>query len=122
MKPTHLLLALTATLGTAALAYAFPDMKKLLSLIPFVLVALFATGCASTGGKHGLAINSVLDAALPADFTGPAHLEHKNPYFDFTIDAGGLWHDAAGWHWTWLKYKRSGRFSNGVVEIGIPPK
>lgn len=122
MKSPALLLALSALLGAAALAFAFPDMKKLLTLIPFALVVLFATGCATTGGKHGLAISAVLDAALPPDFTGPAHVEHKNPYFDFTIDAGGLRHDASGWHWDWLKYRRSDRFTSGVVEIGIPPK
>lgn len=100
-------------------------MKKQLPLVLTALLALQLAGCASLPGASTVAdatrIGQILDQLLPADFNGPAHVEHKNPYFDFTIDAGGLRHTDKGWTWTWLRYRRSDRFTQGSVTLGAPP-
>ncbi len=98
-------------------------MKTLRSLI-LVAVAAFAlgflAGCASAvGDDHRSIIQAALNRALPPTFTGPAHVEHKNPYIDVTIDAGNLRRNPEGiWEWDWLEYRRNGRFSHGVITFG----
>lgn len=98
-------------------------MKFLLPLL--FAVALLCSGCSSLPSSSTIAdvtyIGQILDKVLPADFNGPAHVEHKNPYFDFTIDAGGLHRTDKGWTWTWLRYRRSDRFTQGSVTLGAPP-
>lgn len=94
-------------------------MKTLL-----LIACLFITGCTSITGSATASdaayISTLLDKVLPADFSGAVHVEHKNPYFDFTIDAGGLHRTDKGWTWVWLKYHRSGRFSEGRITLGTP--
>lgn len=96
---------------------------KLLSIL-FAVVLATLSGCATAGNTaaaDGATIQRALDAMLPPTFTGPAHIEHKNPYFGFTIDAGGLRRTPEGWHWDWLRYRRDGFFSRGSVSFGALP-
>jgi hypothetical protein len=88
----------------------------------FLLIA--CTGCASLGSAttgDASRIQRALDAMLPPTFTGSAHVDHVNPYFGFTIDAGGLRRTPQGWHWDWLRFKRNGFFSRGSIQFGTPP-
>lgn len=89
------------------------------------VVALLFSGCASinrTADNARVTIQKVLDAMLPATFTGTAHVEHSNAYFNVTIDAGGLRRTEAGWQWSWLVYKRNGLISHGAIRFGNPPQ
>lgn len=98
-------------------------MKTLKSL--GLVLCLSLSSCASLPSSSTVSdmnyITQLLDKALPTDFNGLAHVEHKNPYFDFTIDAGGLHRTDKGWTWTWLRYRRSDRFTSGAVTLGSPP-
>lgn len=87
----------------------------------FCLVAF--SGCLSFSGHDDQAlIQRVLDLTLPPTFTGDAHVEHKNSYLDFVIDARGLSRESGSWHWQSMSYRRNGRFSHGVISLGGPQK
>ena len=93
---------------------------------PFLLclalcAALCGGGCSTASIQHTRAeINAILDAVLPADFRGPVDIRGKNPYFDFAIVAGDVHRDTDGWHWAWMSFTASGRFTNNSVAIGVP--
>jgi len=98
-------------------------MKVLLVLLALALVFCLASGCASLSGQNDSAlIQRILDRTLPPTFTGDAHVEHKNSYLDFTIDARGLTRASGTWQWESLSYRRNGRFSHGVITLGGPQK
>lgn len=89
----------------------------------FFLAALALAGCASpTSGVSPGMISQILDSTLPPTFTGPAVIRHKNPYTTINIDAEGLKRGAAGWEWSWLRWKREGRVSDGEIELGTRPR
>jgi hypothetical protein len=81
-------------------------------------LALAFAGCASTPGVSPGLINQVLDSTLPATFTGPASIRHRNPYVTLVIEADGLKRGPMGWEWRWLTYKREGRVSEGTITLG----
>lgn len=90
----------------------------------FLIAILLFSGCSSISSSSTAIdvnyVNQFLDKVLPPDFNGPLHVEHKNPYFDFTIDARGLHRTDKGWTWTWLAYRRSDRFTQGAITLGTP--
>jgi len=94
-------------------------MKTILSLC----LALFLVGCGSvpsgTTTRPAL-IQRALDMVLPPGYTGDAHIEHTNPYFSFTLDAGNLRRGPAGWEFDWLVFDRHG-FTHGKTRLGTPP-
>lgn len=94
-------------------------MKLALSLI----LAALLSGCGSipSGGTTRPAlIQRALDLVLPPGFKGDAHVEHTNPYFGFTLDAGNLRRGERGWEFDWLVFDRHG-FTNGKTRLGNPP-
>lgn len=94
-------------------------MKTLLAIL-----ALSLSGCGSvpTGTTTRPAlIQRALDMVLPPGFKGDAHVEHSNPYFGFTIDAGNLRRGDQGWEFDWLVFDRHG-FTNGKTRLGKPPR
>jgi predicted small secreted protein len=94
--------------------------NKLLVLLAVLLAAVCFTGCASTksgDGQASPAVQVALDAVIPADFTGAAHINHKNAWFDFEIKATGLSRASGRWTWTSLEWKRNGRFSTGWLVL-----
>lgn len=99
-------------------------MKTLASLL-IAIVALALGGCQSMNHANtvtdAMSISAILDKVLLPDFNGPLHISHKNPYFDFTIDAGGLHRTDKGWTCIWLRYHRSDRATSGDIVLGIPP-
>lgn len=95
---------------------------------PRLILALLCAslcGCSSFPSRVKTDVQAFLDAALPSDFTGPAHIEHHNPGFDLTIDVTGLNRQADGWHWTGLTYHRQDHIgtwsSRGDVILGAKP-
>lgn len=90
--------------------------------------ALALTGCASVPGGDGerITVQKALDAVLPPGFSGPAHVSHRNAYFDISIDAGGLKRTEKGWTWEWLTYERNSHFplwsSTGKISLGKTPQ
>lgn len=92
-------------------------MKYLLSIL--CLVCLSLTGCVSSdqSGK----VQNFLNTALPSEFTGDAHVEHFNPWFDITIDAGGLRKTNGRWEWDSLNYIRHDRFTHGGITLTPKP-
>jgi hypothetical protein len=103
---------------------------KLLSRIPvsawrvvaaFVLGVLLG-GCATAPGASAALVQRILDQALPPEFTGPAHVEHDNPYFHITIDATGLDRSSGHWEWKTLRYTRKGFVSRGEITLGADAK
>jgi hypothetical protein len=98
-------------------------MKRALALL-ILAASLLVSGCISrpSGGDDPRSlITRALDAALPADFTGSAKVEHKNPWIELTIDAQGLRRTDTGWTWTGLQYRRDGRFSHGWITLTPEP-
>lgn len=97
-------------------------MKVLRVLLLLAVIGLFS-GCMSLSGHNDSAlIQRILDLSLPPTFTGDTHVEHKNSYLDFTIDARGLTRASGTWQWESLSYRRNGRFSHGVITLGGPQK
>lgn len=90
-------------------------MKAL--ILPLLLLA----GCA-TPGNDASKIQRFLDAALPPSFVGRAVVEHKNAYFDFTIEADGLRRQDGRWQWDSLRYLRNGRLSQGRITLAKDPE
>jgi hypothetical protein len=98
-------------------------MKKSI-LATFLLAVGLLSGCATAPGAAESQLGRItraLDAALPANFIGDAHVQHSNPYLSITIDAGGLKRTEKGWEFTWLIYRRNG-LSHGTITLGTPPK
>lgn len=97
-------------------------MKNIIRLLS-VLACLAFVGCSSVdlAEKNGSFVQKALDKTLPASFTGRFEGGHKNVYFDFEIVADGLKRTELGWTWSYLKYKRNGRFSSGWIVLGTPP-
>ncbi len=91
-----------------------------LSLLLCVAGIGLAAGCASVpaGAPHVSVIERVLDAALPAAFSGDTKVVHKNPWIDVTIAAGNVRQVDGRWTWDWLEYTRNGRFSAGTITLG----
>lgn len=89
-----------------------------------LLVLLTLSGCATGGRIGGLSpnlVNGILDANLPAEYTGDARFRHRNPYATINIRAGNLRRGPAGWNFDWLIYTREGRVSDGTIVLGKPP-
>lgn len=91
---------------------------KLLLSAALLFAALIFSGCAT---NQGAKIQNFLDTALPVTFTGDAHVEHFNPYFDFSIDAGGLRKANGVWVWDSMNYVRHDRFTHGGVTLKPKP-
>jgi hypothetical protein len=90
--------------------------RRMKARIVLAVAVLLLAGC-SLVPVPGLSIQSILNAELPANFTGNARIEHKNPYFDVTIDVKGLRHADGAWVWDSLEYLRNGRVSQGRVTL-----
>lgn len=103
------------------------DLPTLAVILLGLICLVLQPGCVSASSATADAglLQGVLDKVLPADFNGPAHVSHRNAYFDITIDAGGLHRTEKGWTWTWLTYERNSHFpiwsSSGVVTLGTKP-
>ncbi len=108
-------------------------MKLLVIAILATACVAFLAGCVSSTATRGDAslIQSLFDKLLPADFTGPARLEHRNQYFRIVIDAGDVRRVGDSWTWSWLEYTRESSFpifsgltwgSSGKVRLGTPPE
>lgn len=104
----------------------------ILVLILAVAALLFLSGCITgrRASADGPLIVTVLDAMLPADFSGPVHLEHRNQYFTIVIDGADVHRVEGKWTWTWLEYERTSSIplfsgvtwsSTGKVRLGSPP-
>lgn len=88
--------------------------NKILLLAAMIIAAVSFTGCAT---DQSAKIQNFLNTALPATFTGDAHVQHFNPYFDFSIDAGGLRKANGVWVWDSMNFIRHDRFTHGQVQL-----
>lgn len=95
-------------------------MKAILLAVG-LLACLFA-GCSSlpAGASRPSVVQQALDIVLPRTFKGDVHVEHSNPYFGFTLDAGNLRWEQDGWRFDWLVLDRHG-WSRGKTRLGNPP-
>ncbi len=109
----------------SALSARLPGLLHFVKSAALGLIVFFAgfgAGCVSSGASdHAALIQSILNETVPADFRGDTHLEHKNSYFNVTIDAGDLHKENSQWTWAWLTYKRNGLISYGIITLGTPP-
>lgn len=107
-------------------------MKTLLLVSLAAALVAFLAGCATatTQRSDSSLIQTVFEKMLPADFSGPVKLEHRNQYFTITIEAGAVRRVGERWTWDWLTYERQSHFpifsgltwsSTGKVRLGTPP-
>lgn len=87
-------------------------------IITLLAALALLSGCASnSSGK----VQNFLSTALPATFEGDAHVEHFNPWFDFTVDAKGLRVVDGKWTWESINYVRKDRFTRGSIILTPKP-
>lgn len=109
------------------------QIRKYAVLVIVGFLLGFVTGCAtvSATGEDSKIVQAVLEKLLPSTFVGPVHLEHRNQYFDLTVDADNVRKGADGqWVWDSLTYERQSHFpifsgltwsSTGKVRLGAKP-
>jgi len=88
-------------------------MKKLILIVAIATL----TGCASYSYKD-LAVQKMLNAALPPSFEGDFHLDHANPYFQVpALDFKNLKKKGGIWTWTSMSYNGHSLFTATNVVI-----
>lgn len=98
-------------------------MKKVLRLLVIIVTAAALAGCVTARVQQlsSEAIQGLL-STLPHSFTGKKHVDHANPYFQFSIDFDGLKWDDATKMWTWTAAKYSGHSAFTATNIGDSPE
>jgi hypothetical protein len=93
-------------------------MKPLL----VALLLVFLSGCNTTPERIGAAVQSMLDVAFPADFTGDGYFDEEvTGGVRLTIRAGNLRRVDGKWSYSWLVWKRNGVWTRGTFIAGSPP-
>ncbi len=95
-------------------------MKRITPII--LLVALLFSGCMSSRLITPMAaVNTVLDAILPRDFSGPVSWTGNLNGGVVSIAATNVHHTETGWTWTYFRMADTSPLHGGILELGTRP-
>lgn len=84
-----------------------------------LLLTLLFAGCSSM--PSGGMIQSLLNATLPPDFTGNKHIDHQNPWVQFSGDFYNLRKDPVSGLWSWSGFKYAGHSAVTTTNVTDAP-